>query len=176
MIYSIADNTKLGIQGKALPFNQNDEIAIGYKSTVAGTFEFKLSNFDGLFLNQDIYIEDTVQNVYYNLKNGNYSFVTEVGTFDSRFKIHFTNPTALNTNTLNERTFMVYQANNQMVVNSGTINMKQLALYDIQGRLIQMYDVKNTTEYKFDLMAKNQLVVLKITTSDNKAFFKKIIE
>jgi hypothetical protein len=70
----------------------------------------------------------------------------------------------------------VYQANNQMVVNSGTINMKQLALYDIQGRLIQMYDVKNTTEYKFDLLAKNQLVLLKITTSDNKAFFKKIIE
>jgi hypothetical protein len=176
MIYSIADNTKLGIQGKALPFNQNDEIAIGYKSTVAGTFEFKLSNFDGLFLNQDIYIEDTVQNVYYNLKNGNYSFVTEVGTFDNRFKIHFTNPTALNTNTLNEKTFIVYQANNQMVVNSGTINMKQLALYDIQGRLIKMYDVKNTTEYKFDLLAKNQLVLLKITTCDNMAFFKKIIE
>jgi hypothetical protein len=176
MIYSIAENTKLGIQGKALPFNQNDEIAIGYKSTVAGTFEFKLSNFDGLFVDQEVFIEDTVQNVYYNLKNGNYSFVTEIGTFDNRFKLHFTNPTALNTNTVNANSFAVYHSNNQMIVNSGTATMKQLALYDIQGRLIQTYELKNTTEYKFDSPAKNQVVMLKITTSDDKVFFKKIMQ
>jgi hypothetical protein len=176
MIYSIAENTKLGIQGKAVPFNQNDEIVIGYKATVAGTFELKLSNFDGLFINQEVFVEDTVQNVYFNLKNGNYSFVTEIGTFDNRFKLHFTDPTALNTNTVNANSFVVYHANNQMVVNSGTTTMKQLALYDMQGRLIQTYEPKNSAEYKFDSPAKNQIVVLKITTSDDKVFFKKIIQ
>jgi hypothetical protein len=175
MIYSVEGDAKLAIQGRGLPFNQNDEIAIGYKSTVASTFEFKLSNFDGLFINQDIIIEDTLQNVFFNLKNGNYSFETAIGTFDSRFKLHFIDTSTLHSNSVNAASFVVYTTNNQTTINAGTINMKQVTLFDIQGRMLQKHEVKGVTEYKFVAPVQNQVIILKITTSDDKIFFKKIV-
>jgi hypothetical protein len=175
MIYSIEGDSKLAIQGRGLPFNQNDEIAIGYKSTVASTFEFKLSNFDGLFTNQDIIIEDTLQNIFFNLKEGDYSFTTEIGTFDTRFKLHFIDTSTLHSNTVNASSFVVYTANNQTTINAGTINMKQVTLYDIQGRLLQNYEVKDVAEYKFAAPPQNQVILIRITTSDDKIFYKKIL-
>ncbi len=175
MIYSIEGDSKLAIQGRGLPFNQNDIIAIGYKSTVASAFEFKLSNFDGLFTNQDIIIEDTLQNVFFNLREGDYSFTTEIGTFDTRFKLHFIDTSTLHTATINAASFVVYTVNNQTTINAGTINMKQVALFDIQGRLLQNHEVKDVPEYKFVAPPQNQVILLKITTSDDKIVFKKIV-
>lgn len=175
MLYSIAGDTKLAIQGKGLPFNQNDQIVLGYKSTVEGTFEFKVSNFDGLFASQDIFIEDTQENVFFNLKNGNYSFETAAGTFDARFKIHFVDPTALNNNTFNADSFLIYTSNNQATITSNSENIKQVLVYDIQGRMIQKHEGINADEYKFTLPEQNQLLLLKIITSDDKRYFKKLM-
>ncbi len=175
MIYTIEGDSKLAIQGRGLPFNQNDEITVGYKSTVASTFEFKLSNFDGLFTNQDIIIEDTLLNIFFNLKEGNYSFETEIGTFDARFKLHFIDTSTLQSVTVNAASFVVYTANNQTTINAGAINMKQVTLFDIQGRMLQKYEVKNATELKFSSPPQNQVILLRITTSDDKIVFKKIV-
>jgi hypothetical protein len=175
MIYTIEGDSKLAIQGRGLPFNQNDEITVGYKSTVASTFEFKLSNFDGLFTNQDIIIEDTLLNIFFNLKEGNYSFETEIGTFDARFKLHFIDTSTLHTATINAASFVVYTVNNQTTINAGTINMKQVALFDIQGRLLQNYEVKDVPEYRFVAPTQNQVIILKITTAEDKIVFKKML-
>ena len=175
MLYSIAGDTKLAIQGKGLPFNQNDQIMLGYKSTVEGTFELKVSNFDGLFASQDIFIEDTQENVFFNLKNGSYSFETAAGTFDARFKIHFIDPTALNNNTFDAVPFLMYTSNNQATVTSNSQKIKQVLVYDIQGRMIQKHERINAEVYKFTLPEQNQLLLLKIITSDGKCYFKKLM-
>jgi hypothetical protein len=174
MIYSLIGDKKLGIQGRALPFNSNDEIPLGYKSTVAGNFEIKLSNFDGLFTNQDVFLEDTLLNVIHNLKSGNYSFATEIGTFDTRFKLIFRS-TALSIPIINASSFIVYNSNNQITVNSGTTEMKEITVYDIEGRILAKYNTQNVTDYRFDTPAKDQVLLLKITTSDNKIFYKKVM-
>ena len=53
--------------------------------------------------------------------------------------------------------------------------MKQVTLFDIQGRMLQKYEVKNATELKFSSPPQNQVILLRITTSDDKIVFKKIV-
>lgn len=175
MLYSLLGTKKLGIQGRGLPFNQNDTIPLGYKSTVAGNFEIKLSNFDGLFSTQDIYLEDTLLGVVHNLKTGTYSFSTPAGTFDTRFKLVYTPSGSLDTSTFSASTLLVYQSNQQVTVNSGIVTMKEIAVYDINGRLLNTYDTKNLSEFKFISSTVNQVLLLKITTSDSRVFYKKIV-
>ena len=174
MMYSILGDRKLGIQGRALPFDANEEIPLGYKSTVAGDFEIKLSDYDGLFLNQDVYLEDTLLNVIHNLKSGNYSFATAIGTFDTRFKLIFS-ATTLNNPDISPSSFIVFHTNNQITVNSGIATMKEIIIYDIEGRKLNSYTTQNASEFSFDSPTKNQVLLLKIITSDSKIFYKKIL-
>lgn len=175
MMYTILEDKKLAIQGRVLPFDVNDIIPVGYKSTVAGNFEIKLSNFDGLFANQNVYIEDTLANIYFNLKTGNYTFVTETGTFDNRFKIHFTDTSVLSNPQHSPSAFIIYNSDTTITVNSGGIAIKEIALYDIEGRLLDKFETQNASEYSFISPVRNQVLLVKITTSDNEIFTKKII-
>src|SRR5690606_20326002 len=57
-IYSLLDQNKLTIQGRSLPFDSQDTVPLGYKTTIAGTFEIGLDHFDGLFEGQDVFLKD----------------------------------------------------------------------------------------------------------------------
>jgi hypothetical protein len=89
--YSINLGKRLTIQGRALPFLTTDEIPLGYKTTIVGTFNITIDHVDGLFVNQDIFLKDLVTGVTHNLKNGTYSFTTAAGRFDDRFVLLYIN-------------------------------------------------------------------------------------
>jgi hypothetical protein len=137
-LYTKVDETILGIQGKALPFQENDVVPLGFKSTVNGNYKIRLSDFDGLFENQTIYIEDTYSNSIHNLKESDYSFSTISGTFEDRFKIRYTNPNLLTTNQqeFNDNSILTYQQYQELIINSMLTEIKEIALTDVSGRLI----------------------------------------
>lgn len=83
----LPQRTKLAIQGRALPFASSDIVDLGYKNNVAGTLRISLNDFDGTFATQNIYLEDKALNIIHNLKEGDYSFASAAGTFDTRFCI-----------------------------------------------------------------------------------------
>lgn len=174
MMYTILEDKKLAIQGRMLPFDANDILPVGYKTTVAGNFEIKLSNFDGLFTNQGVYLEDTLTNMYFNLKTGNYSFITETGTFDNRFKLHFTS-SVLGTPAYDASSFVVYQNNNQITINANQRIIKEVVIYDIQGRVIENYNAIFSSDFSFKPQIENQVIILKITDSEDITFYKKVI-
>jgi hypothetical protein len=89
--YSINLGKRLTIQGRALPFLTTDEVPLGYKTTIVGTFNITIDHVDGLFVNQDIFLKDLVTGVIHNLKNGTYSFTTVAGRFDDRFVLLYIN-------------------------------------------------------------------------------------
>ena len=83
-----------------------------------------MSNFDGLFENQDVYLEDKLLNVIHNLKI-NYEFSTEAGTFNDRFQLRFS-PVALGNPTFNASTVIVSKMNWDLCFNyNQDINMFQ---------------------------------------------------
>jgi hypothetical protein len=48
----------LAIQGRALPFDENDVVPLGYKSKIAGDFKIAIDQVDGFLVNNRIFLED----------------------------------------------------------------------------------------------------------------------
>lgn len=175
--YTLTDNTKLTIQGRALPFDVADTIPLGYKSTIVSTYSISLFDFDGLFAHQNIYLEDKDLNIIHDLKSGPYTFTTNIGTFDSRFVLRYTN-TTLGTNNpiFNENAVVIYKNNeNKFVINTGSFAMDEVKVFDIRGRLLlDMSDV-NSTQATFDAGMTNQVLLVQIITVDGVKVTKKVI-
>lgn len=176
-LYSLNTSKKLTIQGRALPFDINDEVPLGFRTSVAGNYAIELENFDGLFEEgQTIYLEDKWLNVIHNLNESNYSFATESGTFEDRFEIQFINETLGVNNPIDaSNAIIVYKNNNVLFINSSTLEMKDVRLFDVRGRLITEKKDIMATEVNFtDLSIANQMILVQITTTDGEVVTKKV--
>lgn len=173
-IYTVVDNQTLIIQGRPTPFDQNDQVALGINIKQAGTYKIAIGAVDGLFTNQDIYLEDTLTNDYFNLKNGIYTFASEIGTFNSRFILHYI-PASLGTFQPNASAVIVYQNSNQIHINAGSIVLKEVAVYDLQGRILATFKNCLSSNFSFNSPANDEVFILKITTAENSVFYKKVV-
>jgi hypothetical protein len=176
-LYSTLENKDLGIQSRALPFVETDIVPLGYKSNTAGTFEIKLSNFDGLFEEQHVYLEDYLLNTIHDLKGSNYSFATNAGTFENRFALRFSG-TALSLidETFNEESVIVVKNNQTIGVQSSNTILDSVTVFDIRGRELFTKKGINANEFNItNLSVAQQVLILKIKSVDGKVVDKKIV-
>jgi hypothetical protein len=175
--YSLIGTNGFTIQGRAFPWTVNDQVSLGYTSTIVGNYEIALNDSDLLFPTQDIFIEDTNSGIFHNLKTGSYSFTTAIGTFDNRFKVRYLNPTlSNNTFLIDPNTVSINSNNNQIEVNSTSEKIKSIQGYDVLGRLI--FDKQNLAD-KTVLIEKiskqNQALIIKIKLENDQIVSKKLI-
>ena len=90
-VYTILDGKEYTIQGRALPFDNNDILKVGIKVELSGIYNIGLSYLDGDINRENIYIEDTFLNITHDIKESPYMFYTEVGKFDNRFILKYKN-------------------------------------------------------------------------------------
>lgn len=177
-IYSLLGQKKFTIQGKALPFNNQDVVPMGYKTTIAGNFYISLDHFDGLFSGQDIFIKDNVLNIIHDLKEADYHFASEIGTFNQRFEIIYQQQVlSIDDTKINPESIIVYKNENaEIIVNGGLLMIDEILVYDITGRLIHTSKKINSTEFFIqDLPETRQVLILDIKTSEGFNVAKKII-
>jgi hypothetical protein len=176
--YSLLSPMKLAIQGKGLPFNDQDIIPLGYQVNLAGNYEIKLAYFDGVFDTQNIYLEDKLLNTIHNLKTSNYSFVTNEGSFDTRFVLRFTNNIS-NTNSASsftENSVVVFKDRENIHINSASIPMDEVSIFDIRGSLLYSKSGINLTDFTIsDLASSQQMILIEIKTLDGTFVTKKLI-
>lgn len=174
--YSVLEDKKLAIQGRSLPFVSNDQIPLGYKTSAATSFQINLSDFDGLFGNQEVYLEDTLLHVIHNLKAAPYEFVTELGTFNTRFVLRFTNSALGVTDAVwNENTVIAYENLGQIVVSSSTLKLANVSVYDLSGRLLYDHQKVNAKEISFPVGTAAKVLLIRITSENNQTVTKKIL-
>lgn len=176
-LYSLVGAEKTAIQGRALPFDPSDEVPLGYKSTTAGQLEITLHNFDGLFSAQNIYLEDKLLNVIHDLKAGSYIFVTEAGTFDNRFVLRYTDTAlSISDQQLHPDAVVVYKNAEGIQIMASNLIMKEVRIFDVRGRLLLTRDSINASQTTIsNLQAQEQVLIVQITTHDNKKVNKKIV-
>jgi hypothetical protein len=75
-----------------LPFDDQDEIVLGYRTTIKGVYTIDIDEVDGVLKEYEMYIIDKLSNKVHNLKQL-YSFTTEKGTFNDRFVLRYTDKT-----------------------------------------------------------------------------------
>lgn len=174
--YSINQNKNYTIQGRALPFDQNDEVALGFKSTMKGSFTIAIDEVDGLLANQAVFIEDKLKGTTFNLKTGNYTFDTEVGTFNERFVIRYTDKTlATEDFTIAQNTVLVSVKNKQMKINAAE-TIDKVVVFDLLGRQIYTKTAVNSNELVVsNLVSGQQALVVKVVLQNGSSSTKKIV-
>lgn len=176
-LYSIMPEYKLAIQSRPA-FTDSDIVPLGFKTTIAGTFEVKIYDMDGLFAaGQSVYLKDKATNTLHNLQNGNYSFTSEIGTFEDRFEIHYTTDSALGTDTpvIAAKDVIIY-ANEKQVKIKSTETIASVEVYDILGKLV--YEKRNIGADEFStstLATVQQVLVVKVKLEGGQAVSKKIM-
>lgn len=145
--YSVQpDDQTLTIQGRPLPFDQNDQVALGFHATAANTYTIGIDHFDGLFDTQNIYLEDKLLNIIHDLKQNPYSFTSEVGTFNARFILRFTN-TALGVSNPDAPVGLIAIISHEKLMIQASEAIASVQVFDLTGKLIKAY--------KPDIVSKN---------------------
>jgi hypothetical protein len=175
--YSVNDDKNLTIQGRALPFDKNDEVLLGYSSTIAGTFSISIDQVDGILVSEDVFIEDKMTNSFKNLKEGAYSFSTGAGAFIDRFVLRFTEKT-LGTDNVGEfdNSVLISKDKNELKIKSELESIKRITVFDLLGRKIFDKEVVNSNEFRTSNITLNkQLVIVKVLLNNGNVISKKVI-
>lgn len=175
-IYSIIDNEKFSIQGRSLPFNDDDEVAIGFNVPASGNYTLGINTADGLFLgNQDIYLKDEQLGIYHDLKSAPYAFTATSGVHNDRFKLVYKN-TVLSNVTFNENEIQIAKNNNSIEIVSGNEIMSNVKVYDVRGRLIVEKNKINDNKISIDTNnVQDQVLIVNIVTSEGIKVTRKIL-
>jgi len=176
-LYSLMPEYKLAIQSRPA-FTDADVVPLGFKTSLAGTFEVKIYEMDGLFAaGQSVYLKDKSTGTLHNLQNGNYTFTSEIGTFEDRFEIHYTTDSALGTDVpvITAKDVLVYSNEKQIKIKS-TETIATVQVYDILGKLV--YEKRNIGADEFStstLATAQQVFVVKVMLESGQAVSKKIM-
>lgn len=175
-LYSLLDGEKLAIQGRALPFADTDTVALGYKAATAGTYELKLSQFEGLFQDQGVFLEDQLAGIVHNLKESPYSFDSAAGTFDDRFTLRFMDAALGNPDAgIVENIVIIYRNLDVLYIDTGATVMDEVQLFDMTGRLVAVKKGIHSNTAQFRLGAMHQPLVARIKSTDGKTTTKKLL-
>ncbi|MFV5683900.1 T9SS sorting signal type C domain-containing protein [Flavobacterium sp. GB2R13] len=177
-IYSTLGIDKLAIQGRALPFVDTDVVPLGYAVNVAGKTTISLDHVDGLFLgDQNIYLEDKVLNVVHDVKSMPYNFNSEIGTFNDRFVLRYTDKT-LGTGSFesNDTSVLISKDKNELKIKSELENIKRVTVFDLIGRKVFDKEAVNSNEFRTSTITLNkQTVIVKVTLTNGQIISKKVL-
>ncbi|WP_395050425.1 GEVED domain-containing protein [Flavobacterium sp.] len=161
--YSIIPEANLTIQGRALPFDPNDSVPLGFNAAKKGNYSIRIDHLDGVFDYQNIYLEDKDLNIIYDLKQKPYVFNTTVGTFDNRFVLrysHNNNKTlSVDENSINNNDIKIsYIKNNSILMinnNSLDVSVQKVTLFNVLGQSISTWKIENQDQKNIQLPIKN---------------------
>ena len=176
-IYSLIGNDVYDIQGRSLPFDQNDQVPLGATFVEAGNYTIALNTIDGIFLDstQNIFLEDKLTNNIHNLKTTPYSFTASAGTFHDRFVLRYTNTVLGNENFENNNNVTVF-TNANININSSVETIRSVQIFDLLGRDIAKFDNINNRSFTIQNVKPTQSTLLvKVTLSNGTVVSKKTI-
>ncbi len=166
-LYSLSENQGLSIQGRSLPFDQNDQIPLGVAISQNGIHTIVINAVDGLFTSetQNIYLEDLELGITHNLRLAPYTFTATPGRYENRFVLKFNNETLSNEDlSLNQIT--VY-SNDNIHVNAPNQVIKSVRIYDLLGKVLGSFNNVNSDSFVSRNISKMQSPILVEVTLDN---------
>ncbi|MGA9636960.1 glycine-rich domain-containing protein [Flavobacterium sp.] len=169
--YSINNNTQLTIQGRALPFNEKDEVPLGYSSSTVGQFSISIDSTDGVLTNQQIYLKDKELSTIHNLKTSPYVFSTDKGTFDNRFALVYQTKEEIMLNVFSpskEENLVISVKDKNITLNSAEKTIAKVILHTISGKKIYQKEQINTKEYVISNVNTSSKILLITTEFDDK--------
>lgn len=177
-IYSLINSEKYLIQGRALPFDDNDQVPLGFLVPSAGIYTIGINKVDGLFAttNQDIYLHDLDLGIYHDLRVAPYSFTATQGYNGTRFVLVY-KTTALSSDEFSELNNQVFVSTNDVLtVNSTKETIDNVEVYNVLGQLLYQGKELNKTSFPISKIEKqNQVLLLTIQLTTGEKITKKVL-
>lgn len=174
--YSIIPDKNLVIQGRALPFNDQDQVLLGYKSTVNDNFSIRIDHLDGLFENQNIYLEDRLLNIIHDLKLSPYTFTSAIGSFDDRFVLRYTTTGMLGQSEFDTSSVLYASIHDSKLQVVSSELMTQLDIYEISGKKIKRFELDQpTTKFESQISMAEGVYLLVAKLKNGNVISRKLI-
>jgi hypothetical protein len=176
-IFSLVEDEKMLIQGRTLPFDDNDKVNIGVTIPQDGLYKIALGAVDGLFSNpnQNIYLEDKLLNVIYDLRSAPYSFMGNKGTIKDRFVIRYKNSEVLANDSFNTNNDVVVISNEELSVTSTKEKIANIIVFDVLGRkLFENKEIK-TNYFVLPVHKRDAPLFIEIVLEDGTKVNKKTV-
>lgn len=175
--YSILDSEMQLIQGRALPFDRNDKVAMGINIAQTGEYKIGIGALDGLFTNksQVILLEDKLMNLTHNLKESPYTFTANQGRADNRFVLKFVNEKTANDNISDANDIRIF-AMNTLNVESSNLDINTITVYDVIGKkLLDLNNIKQKQISISQLKPTTNVILVKVTLENGTIVTKKVV-
>ena len=176
-INSLLGPERFIIQGRIVPFDQNDQVSIAFSAPTNGTYNIAIGAVDGLFedQSQNIYLEDKQLNTIHDLRSAPYQFTTTQGENIDRFVLRYTNQTLSNDAFDYNNSVSVY-ANENINIKSSSENIRDIKVYDILGKtLLSKNKVGKNEIVLTELKPTSGLVIVKVVLDNGSEVTKKVI-
>lgn len=124
---------------QAEPFDLNASIPLRIVSSSNTSLRFRLFDIQNFDTDQDIFLYDAQNNVYYNLTDANANLTLQAGLYENRFYIRFLSQTlSLNENETWSNINVIYDSNNSqfIITNPNQSHIARAQLVDLTGKTI----------------------------------------
>ncbi|MGJ8548492.1 T9SS sorting signal type C domain-containing protein [Winogradskyella wichelsiae] len=179
-LYSlITEDEKLVIQGLPLPFVDTNTVPLGVELTQSGIYTVAIGNVKGSLFEgergQDIYLEDTYNNVVHDLRTAPYTFTGEQGIFNDRFILRYTESVTLSVEEISNANTFAY-INDAIFYVKSSKAIKSVEIYDISGKQITNYiSNDNSDSFSTEFNFTKGVYVAAITLENGSIVTKKLI-
>lgn len=176
-LYTHIDNHDLCIQGRGLPFMEEDFVALGVNVPQTGSYSIAIGEVDGLFENpnQAIFVEDLELGIIHNLRQAPYEFIASQGNHKNRFVLRFNSSETLSisSNTAHYGIVITNQTEG-ITVFSTQEPIAAITVYNILGQQVASYPAVGSLEKNISLKnLRQQIGVVSITLENGQVINKK---
>jgi hypothetical protein len=175
-VYFFLDNDKYVIQG--VSFDIAKRIPIGVKAAGNTNFKFYIPETVNFDENQMVYLYDSQDGIYHDIKNSNYEITLSAGIYNNRFELTFQGNQLENSGNIKNDFVIVQNNTTEMltVSNPNLLNVRSVILYDLTGKQIFEKQKLATQEiYQFSTNGLSEAVYLVELIADNRKISQKII-
>lgn len=156
---------------KTIPFAETKKVPVGFKITTQSTFEISIKSIQH-FNTPFILLHDKQTGTVYDLKTSVAMVTLPVGTYDDRFEIVFQQPSTLSSGSeILATSIDVFQNNGrqELTVNNPQLkDIKNIALYDLSGRMVVSEKTTSRESYSFNTANYSSgIYLVRITDSAN---------
>lgn len=176
-VFTLVDNHQLAIQGRGLPFDQNDIVQLGVEVPATGQYTLRISKEDGIFgSTQGVWLRDKLTMQVWNLTREAYVFNSTAGEVLDRFELWYKPKREVTYPTRSIIGLQVSLGQGLRLMNED-VKMKQVLVYDMTGRLLTTVESnEGLNDVIFtELAPKQQVLLLNVQYIDGTTEAKKIV-
>lgn len=176
-LYSLIGDELMKIQGRTLPFDQEDRVPMGIKVPQNGNYTIGIGAVDGFFTNdQNIYLEDKENNTIHDLRLNPYSFTANAGNYPNRFVLRYTNETLGGDDLVADDANLWVYSSDVLSVKSTKNTIQSVRVFDVLGRHLAYYPNVDSYEVPLTTIQKNNAgLIIQVTLSNGSVISKKAI-